>query len=288
MGTKVYGGITKDRWLKAQEQERRGVERSDEINQSLKLRRDTWARLLNRLKEVIYINESTRILEIGSGPTSIFLSLRCGIRYALDPNFDHMFKVNPFLRNIDEYKDVIFISKTAEDFTLDQPRFDLIFSINMLDHVGDLECVVKNIRDLIAPFGILILVVDCYADERVKSFVQFIDPDPAHPHHFIYSDIINIFHDYKLIKIDSSIWNIFFVDSNKNEVEIQFFQFSKFIMRLKNILLYLGKSRDLLFIIKYVGCFGIALIIAIFRRKQNPVYPLKKACLFVFQNNLSL
>jgi len=72
----------KVRWLVAQEQEKKGIESADDMMECLPVRRHTWRALLDMLKEEVALSSSKRILDIDSGPTSIFLALREGEKYA--------------------------------------------------------------------------------------------------------------------------------------------------------------------------------------------------------------
>ena len=274
--------VSKARWSAAQEQEKRGVESAEEIREWIRVRRQTWANLLESLKGELTIN-SLKTLDIGGGPTSIFLAFRKEERYMVDPNLDRLFRLHPFVREIEEYRDVNFISSSIEEAALDK-QFDLIFMINVLDHVGELKPVLDKIDELLAPSGILVIVVDCYADSLVRGIVSFFDPDPPHPHQFIAGDIHTLFSHYQLNKQDSQIFKIINEPPFRGErSEMEFYRIDKFFTKMRKMLKYMRKQGDAFFISKYILCYGLALLIASFRRREKPIYPFKKARLFVFQ-----
>jgi len=278
-----HGRANKARWLAAQQAEKRELVNAETIRGFIRIRKHTWTRLIDELSDVIDFNAPQRTLEIGSGPTTIFLALKSGERYAVDPNFDVLFSQHPFVRDTEEYQGVHFINGAFEDVPMDKP-FGLVFMINMLDHLGDLKPARNKINEVLKPGGVLVIVVDCYADAWVKSIISFFDPDPPHPHHFVSREIMDMFSDYKLIKFDKNIYRIFDeVTLKEQKSEIPIYRIDKFAIKLKGILTHLGKERDIGFVCKYVFCFSLALFIAAIRRAEKPIYPLKKARLFVFQ-----
>ena len=278
-----FSKVPKARWLAAQEQEKKGIEDAEDMKEWLRVRRHTWRNLLELLKGEITFDSSKRTLDIGGGPTCIFLALRNGEKYAVDPNFERLFNLHPFMREIEEYKDVNFISSPMEEAALDK-QFDLIFMINMLDHVNTPKSAIDKVNELLAPSGILILIVDCYADRAVRNIMGFFDIDLPHPHHFVADDIIRLFPDYKLNKQDNKVSKIFTDCTFRGKGrEIPIYRVDKLIALARNLLKDEGKERDVLFISKYVLCYSLAMLTASLRRQEKPIYPLKKPRLFVFQ-----
>lgn len=272
--------VSRARWLAAQEQEQKALERAD-VRELIRIRRHTWAILLDSLKDVIEVESSKRILEVGGGPTSIFLALRAGEKYVVDPLSEQLFRLHPFVREVEEYKDVNFIARPISEATFDRP-FDLIFMINVLDHVDELNSVAKKIDELLTPSGKLIVTVSCYSDPMVKNLVNFFDVDLPHPHHFIAEDITGLFSNYKLIKQDSNIWKINIEPARgERKEEIKIYRLDKFISLMHQHLKEEGEG--VFFAFKYFMCYSLALLVAATRRREQPIYPIKKDRLFVFQ-----
>ena len=275
--------VSKKRWLAAQEQEKKGIESAEDIREWLRIRRHSWGNLLDSLKGDIALDSSKRILDIGGGPTSIFLALREGEKYVVEPNAERLLKLHPFMREVEEYRDVNFISTPIEEADFDK-QFDLIFIINVLDHVGTLKLVVDKIDELLAPSGMLIVVVDCYADRAVRRIISFFDVDLPHPHHFVADDIMRLFSNYKLKKQDNKVFGLINELPFKGKrAEIKIYRVDKFIDRMSQHLSNSGKKGDILFASKYILCYSLALLIASLRRQEKPIHPLKKSRLFVFQ-----
>jgi SAM-dependent methyltransferase len=272
--------VSKARWLVAQQQEQQAIESEEDIRCNLQLRRRTWGSLVDSLKDGIAFDNSKRVLDIGGGPTSIFLSLREGEKYVVDPNIERLFQLHPFIREVEEYKDVNFISSPIEEAAVDG-QFDLIFLINVLDHVGELKPITDKIDCLLAPSGTLVVVVDSYADRAVRNINRFFDVDLPHPHHFVDEDIIRLFSSYKLKQQDSEIFKV--IDEGRGEIEI--YRIDKFANRMRQVLNGVSKRGDTLYISKYILCYGLALLIASLRRQEKPIHPLRKARLFVFEKD---
>ena len=200
--------VPKQRWLAAHEAEQRELGNAELVMRNLALRRYTWSRIVDLLTDEVALDRANRILDVGGGPTTIYLALRRGEKWAADPNHDRMFDVHPFMREVEEYKDVNFVSSRIEDAVLDR-GFDLAFAITFLDHVGDLRPVIKKIDELLASPATLVLVVDCYADAAVRNLVSWFDVDIPHPHHFVANDILRLFSHYRLLKRDDKIHEVF-------------------------------------------------------------------------------
>ena len=273
------------RWLAAQELELKALERAN-VRELIHLRRHTWTRLLDSLKGEITFDNSKRILEVGGGPTSIFLAIKEGEKYVVDPLCEQLFHLHPFVREVAEYKDVNFVARPIGEATFDK-QFDLIFMINVLDHVDELKSVANKIDELLAPSGKLIVAVSCYTDPAVRDVVNFFDADLPHPHHFVAEDITKLFSNYKLIKQDNEIWEIFAkpTPGGKAAKGMPPYRVDKFIARMWRHLR--EEKGDSLFAFRYIMCYSLALLIAVLRRRESPIYPIKKDRLFVFQKQAS-
>jgi SAM-dependent methyltransferase len=249
----------------------------------IRVRRYTWACLINLLKEDITFDNSKRILEIGGGPTSIFLALREGQRYMVDLNCEFLFQLHPFIKELEEYKDVNFIASPIEEAAFDK-KFDLIFTINMLDHVGEFEPVLGKIDELLK--GTLVIIVDCYADVVVRNIIRFFDVDIPHPHHFVVSDIIKLFSSYQLVRQENNLSSIFDTCTFRGQKsKIEIFRIDRLASRMIQNLSSSQKKGTYLFVfsLKYVFCYSLALLVSFLKRCEKPIHPLKKPRLFIFK-----
>lgn len=277
-------GTARARWLEAQSLEA-APEAPEDIQEWLHVRRETWTHLLNYLACESLLKKSRRILDVGGKATTIFLALPDGQRYAIDPAYKHLFSQHPFLKELEEYRDVNFIALPIEEANLEP--FDLIFCINMLDHVEHVGAVASKIEQLLAPGGRLVLVVDCYADRVVRDLVRWFDVDLPHPHHFIAEDIVKIFCHLRLYKHDASIFRLFFTGRlfRKERPSISMHQCGRLLGRFGSLLHRYDRKHDIRFAVKFGVCYGLALLLASIRRTELPIHPLKKPRLFVFERS---
>lgn len=274
--------VSKARWLTGLEKEREYNREAEDIERRLDERRVIWGRLLDLLKGEVTFGPSKRILDIGCEATSIFLALREGEKYALDPLLGYLFDQHPFLKEVEEYRDVHFISSPIEDMASDK-SFDTIFMLASLDHMGKLGPIIDKIDELLAPSGMLVIFVDCYKDPAVRSIMSFFDIYLYHPHHFVAEDIVRLFSSYRLKKQEqiSEIYHDCPFRIKKEEIRIH--RIDKLIARIWQILRLWAKTESNLFALKLFLCCGLASLIALRRRMKEPIHPFTKTQLFVFQ-----
>lgn len=275
-------GVSKARWLIGLEKEKEYNKEREDIKQRLNERRVTWGKLLDLLQGEVTFDNSKRILDVGAEATSIFLALREGGKYAVDPLFDYLFARHPFLKDVKEYKDVHFISSPIEDMTPNN-RFDIIFTLASLEHVGNIQPVVDNIDKLLAPSGFLIVFVECYKDMAVRNVMSFFDLYPYHPHHFVAEDIIRLFSHYNLKKRERMSGIHEDCPFRKKRAVPKIYRIDKLIAMLWRLQYEWGKRRNIYFATKLFLCLGLAFSIALLRRIENPIYPFTEPNVFVFQ-----
>jgi SAM-dependent methyltransferase len=274
--------VSRTRWLEAQGLEA-ALQTDEDMREWLRVRRDTWARLVAYLTRESLVDAPRRILDVGGKSTSIFLAMRGEQRYAVDPTYQFLFSQHPFLKEVEEYRDVQFIALPIE--AIDLEPFDLIFCINMLDHVENAEIAASKMEQLLLPGGTLVLVVDCYADRVVRGMIRAFDVDLPHPHHFLAEDIVRMFSRLHLRKMDTTIFKLLFGGEQFREErpDIPLLQLGRLLGRFGSLLTRYDKRRDLRFAVKFGACYGLALLLASLRRRETPVHPLKKPRLFVFE-----
>lgn len=274
--------ISRTRWLEAQSLEA-ALQTREDVQEWLRVRRDTWTRLLAYLTRESLMGAPTRILDVGGKSTSIFLAVRGGQRYAVDPAYQFLFSQYPFLKEVEEYRGVEFIALPIE--AIDLEPFDLIFCINMLDHVENAKIAASKMEQLLLPGGTLVLIVDCYADRVVRGVIRAFDVDLPHPHHFLAEDIVRMFPRLHLRKMDATIFELLFGGKQFREErpDIPLHNLDRLVGRFGSLLTRYDKKRDFRFAVKFGACYGLALLLASLRRRETPVHPLKKPRLFVFE-----
>ncbi len=279
------------RWKIAQEAEKRYRHRCGYSPKNLEQSKRHWEALLDLLpRRCVVDHHSKRILEVGGAGSSVFLAVKGRINVAVDPLYEFLFKLYPVLSELDEYRDVVFVSRPIEDFEIDE-EFELVFAINTLDHMGNLDRVSRRIDSLLAYGGYLIILVDCYSDSLVRSLNRRFDADPAHPHHFVAEDVPELFSAHSLVYSDPSAWRLFRDPSGGifgnlvrrgqsflNTVTLETEEVETRSRRLRSVIP---------FIVRHLVVSLLSLSVGLLRRKEKPVYPFKKARLFVFRKQVN-
>jgi SAM-dependent methyltransferase len=275
------------RWRIAQEAEKRYRQKYGYSRQILEQSKRNWEALLDLLPEGCVVDhQSKRILEVGGAGTSVFLAVKGRMNVAVDPLYEFLFELYPVLGDVDEYRDVVFVSRPIEDLEINE-EFDLIFAVNTLDHMGNLDKVSRRIDSLLACGGYFIILVDCHFDSLVRSLNRRFDADLAHPHHFIMEDIEELFSGYSLVYSDSSAWKLF-RGSSSGVYGSLVKAFQSFLDAVAFGTEEAGTRsprfpRIVPLLIRRLVVILLSFLIGLLRHREEPVYPLKKPRLFVFR-----
>ena len=106
------------------------------------------------------------LLDVGSGPEGLLHKLKAKEKYALDPLMDEYGKMGYGISD----NDVIPISGSAEEELSDYiNKFDIIFCLNALDHMCDIEEAIRNIRSALVDNGFLVLMTDVRTERQLDS-----------------------------------------------------------------------------------------------------------------------
>jgi SAM-dependent methyltransferase len=156
-----------------------------------------WRRLLGVLPpELLSIEADTRVLDVGCGGAGILLAVEQGERTGVDPLMGYYLEKFPFLAE----QPVRWLEGTAERLEAEE-SFEVVFSINALDHVYDPAVAASQMQALLAHGGRLVLVVNVHLTRWSRSyfsrFYRYVDP--PHPHHFHVDRVPEFFPQLKLI-----------------------------------------------------------------------------------------
>jgi SAM-dependent methyltransferase len=166
-------------WKRIQEIERAYHERK-EPEKVLPINRVYWKRVLDAARaEGVELGPRTRALDVGCGGCGILLGLDEGELTGIDPLMPFYLEKFPFLTDAA----VTWLEGTAEELSL-ETTFDVIFSINSLDHVIDPAASALAMERLVEPGGRLVLVLNVHLTKLFRGyfslFYRFVDP--PHPH----------------------------------------------------------------------------------------------------------
>ena len=117
-----------------------------------------------------------RVLDIGCGPRgSLEWASDAAERVGLDPLADQYRELG-----IDGHA-MTYVAAGAEAIPFEDGRFDVVTSFNSLDHVDDLAATISEIKRVLAPGGLLLLLTDVNHD-----------PTPTEPIVFSW-DVVDLF-----------------------------------------------------------------------------------------------
>jgi 2-polyprenyl-6-hydroxyphenyl methylase/3-demethylubiquinone-9 3-methyltransferase len=141
-------------------------------------KRTYWQQLLKRLE--LQLSPNDHILDAGCGPAGIFIALPEHRVDALDPLLEHyMYALSHF--NPADYAYVRFWVMPLETFTRSD-TYNIIFCMNAINHVADLQRSLHNLVAALRPGGRLVLTVDVHRYAILKGIFRCIPGDILHPH----------------------------------------------------------------------------------------------------------
>ena len=183
--------VTQERWKRAQEYETGYWDRpikADEIaNQAPAWYGWRAGRLVEELRAAgleRLTDGQARVIEVGSGPVGVAKYFPASRRVAVDP-LDRVYASNPGLA-AHRTGDVEYLEGRGESLPSETAAFDLAIIENCIDHVQDMDAVMRELWRVLAPGGILYLTVNCrsatgYWMHRLLSRLRI---DAGHPHTF--------------------------------------------------------------------------------------------------------
>lgn len=132
---------------------------------------------------------SARVLEVGSGPVGVIGFFPASERVAVDP-LEEFYSSRPLLvasRN----PDVSYRTGAGEALPVEDGWYDMAIIENCIDHVMDMDAVMRGIRRALRPGGYLYLTVNarCRPGYYVHRLLSRLQIDPGHPHTFTLSRV---------------------------------------------------------------------------------------------------
>ncbi len=137
-----------------------------------------WQKLLLKIHPLIGSPENKKILDAGCGPAGIFMSLNGNSVHAIDPLLDKYDKLAHFQPG--RFPWTSFQTMTMESM-LDNHVYDLIFCLNAINHVKDVETCYRALAKALKPGGILVISTDAHRYGLLKKIFQLLPGDMLHP-----------------------------------------------------------------------------------------------------------
>jgi 2-polyprenyl-6-hydroxyphenyl methylase/3-demethylubiquinone-9 3-methyltransferase len=145
-----------------------------------------WKKVLSPLGSIVSQVDGLDILDAGCGPAGIFMALDQARVDAVDPlleEYHHM------LKHFDkgDYPWVRFFESPLESFDL-QKQYDIVFCMNVINHVADIALCYQKLSGWIRPGGLLVISIDAHNTPGLKHVFRWLPGDILHPHQFDLQD----------------------------------------------------------------------------------------------------
>ena len=143
-------------------------------------KRRYWTALLAEIQDTLSLSTATIIADLGCGPAGIFTIFDNKQVIALDPLLDMYNGELPFFDKTD-FPYTNFLSQPIEEFVADQP-FDIIFCMNAINHVADIDMAYDRMSAALKPTGQLVVSIDAHNYSFFKRLFRLLPGDALHPH----------------------------------------------------------------------------------------------------------
>lgn len=141
------------------------------------------------------------IWDAGCGPAGIFIFFDKAKILATDPLLkDYSSKNLLFSSNKENVK---FYNSAMENTEL-PGQCDLVFCMNALNHVRDLDKATEKLQTNLKSNGVLVCTLDCHRYNLLKHIFRLIPGDVLHPHQYNLEDYIDLFKKFDLKTLATS------------------------------------------------------------------------------------
>jgi SAM-dependent methyltransferase len=145
-------------------------------------KKNYWNNILSLVSNEIKLNSSKTIADLGCGPAGVFIALAENKVTAVDPLINEYESQTPFFSKSD-YPNVAFVKSAIEEFE-SNGKFDLVFCMNCINHVHDIEKGFEKLKEVSAHNGTLVLSIDAHNFSFFKHLFRLIPGDILHPHQY--------------------------------------------------------------------------------------------------------
>lgn len=158
------------KWYRGEIEDIHGCKHPDESQKAKNYKEDysallTWNELFQKKKYLFDLDlkadvfKDLRVLDIGSGPIPGGLAFKDCELYCLDPLIYKYMEVG---YPIHIYGNTEFINAYSEDIPFEDNSFDVVISVNALDHVDDFEKTASEIRRVLKKDGKVAFHIDTH------------------------------------------------------------------------------------------------------------------------------
>ena len=122
------------------------------------------------------------ILDAGCGPAGIFSILNGQDVTAVDPLLEKYEDQLDHFRS-EDYHWTTFVASPLEEF-IEPVKFDLIFCLNAINHVKDIDLCLSNLETSLKDGGTLVMSIDSHNHQAWKHLFRLLPGDILHPHQY--------------------------------------------------------------------------------------------------------
>jgi 2-polyprenyl-3-methyl-5-hydroxy-6-metoxy-1,4-benzoquinol methylase len=152
----------------------------------LEWKKKYWQNLLQHTKNYFTINEGVNVLDIGCGPSGMYMILpHCKVD-ALDPLISKYELELPHFKQ-SYYPSVSFFNSPFEQFIATK-QYDFIFCMNAINHVQNIEKCYTKLASFLKPGGYLVITIDAHNYNLLKTIFKIVPGDALHPHQYNLED----------------------------------------------------------------------------------------------------
>ncbi len=159
-------------------------------------KKNYWQGLLDKISPSLMLDANTRVLDAGCGPAGMYMVLPDCKVDAVDPLLDGYEDSLPHFKK-SFYPNTTFYSVPLEDFEVNE-KYDVVFCMNAINHVSDLEGCYNKICDAVKPGGQLIVTIDAHNFSFFKNLFRLVPGDVLHPHQYDLAEYEQFLTDRKL------------------------------------------------------------------------------------------
>jgi 2-polyprenyl-6-hydroxyphenyl methylase/3-demethylubiquinone-9 3-methyltransferase len=141
-----------------------------------------WQNLLSKI-ETLKFTDGLEILDCGCGPAGVFMAMPKNVKVdAEDPLLlDYETNLAHFKQS--NYPLINFFAVPLEDFNPSK-KYDLIFCMNAINHVSDINFCYDKLCSMLKPNGQLVITIDAHNHSFFKNLFRAIPGDVLHPHQY--------------------------------------------------------------------------------------------------------
>jgi trans-aconitate methyltransferase len=139
-----------------------------------------WQKFLDDTEVVVA--PDSHVMDLGCGPAGIFMLFEQQKVTALDPLLDGYEEKLPHFRKSD-YPNVTFLNQALETYDTAK-KADVVFCLNAINHVADIEKCFDILVESTESKGDLIVSIDAHNYQIFKYLFRYLHGDILHPHQY--------------------------------------------------------------------------------------------------------